>query len=59
MFEEIVEQSLKNKLQKLQKGAACIIAKSGRTVRSSEIITNLGWSDLEFNLKVINVSRAI
>ena len=42
---------LKNKLQKLQNRATRIITKSGYEIRSSEIITNLGWSDLETRQK--------
>ena len=38
---------LKSKLQTLQNRAARIITRSGFEVRSSEILANLGWADLE------------
>ena len=38
---------LRNKLQKLQNRAARIITRSGYEVRSTEILSSLGWCDLE------------
>ena len=42
---------LKNKLQTLQNRAARIITRYGYEVRSSEILSSLGWCDLETRRK--------
>ena len=49
LYGAIVE--LKNKLQTLQNRAARIITRYGYEVRSSEILSSLGWCDLETRRK--------